>query len=499
MNIAVETAMTKTNTTLAVLGALLGLTLATAQARSLGTLEFEACTLAPAFGQTAIEAQCATLTVPEDRGRPDGRRIELAIAWVPARGDAAPDPVFMLAGGPGQAARDAYPGIARAFDEVRRSRHVILVDQRGTGESKPLFCRDGEGRPAVLEDDAEMSPDALRAFAERCREQLSAEADLRFYGTGEAIDDLDSVRQALGAEAINLVGISYGTRVAQQYAKRYPAHTRAVVLDGVVPNDLVLGGEHARNLESALDMHFARCREDSLCLERFGDPRERLDTLLAIEEGPEVSFRHPTSGESIRETYRRGHLVSVARIFAYAPNAAALLPLTLGEAGAGRFEPLLAQSRLVGETLGEQIHHGMQLSVMCTEDVDELTEDAADEGTVLGTELIALMRAQCAVWPKGARAEDFRTPLSGPVPTLLLSGELDPVTPPRYGDAAVAHLDNGRHLVLKGQGHNTIGIGCMPRLMARFIESADPAALDTACLDSLRAPPPFVAFYGWEP
>ncbi len=469
------------------------------QARTLGNLDFQPCTLAPAFAATAIEAQCASLSVAENRAAPDGRQIDLAIAWLPARGEAEPDPVFMLAGGPGQAARDAFVASARALDEIRKRRHVILVDQRGTGGSHPLVCRDAEGRPAAFDEADPPSEAAMRSFAEQCRDALSEQADLRFYGTGEAIADLDTVRAALAAERINLIGVSYGTRVAQHYARRYPQHTRTVVLDGVVPNDLVLGAEHARNLEAALDMHFERCRSVPECLDRLGDPREHLDTLLAIEEGPDVEYRDPTSGELRRERFARGHLVGVARMFSYAPNTASTLPLTLSEAAAGRYEPLMAQARLIMGSLGEQIHHGMQLSVMCNEDADELVADPADENTVLGNELIGFSRSQCEVWPRGVRDPAFRQPLTGDTPVLLLSGELDPVTPPRYGDAVAKHLNQARHLVLKGQGHAIFATGCLPRLLAQFLDRPDPNALDAGCLDALRAPPPFVAFYGWEP
>lgn len=470
-----------------------------APARSLGSLAFAPCTLAPKFGRVAVEAQCAALKVAENRDEPGGRQIELAIAWIPATGEAEPDPVFMLAGGPGQAARDAYPSVAGAFAEVRKTRHVILVDQRGTGGSNPLVCRDEEGKPAMFDDQADQSPAAIRAFAERCREQLAARADLRRYTTTEAVADLDAVRRALGAERIDLVGGSYGTRVAQQYAKRYPQHIRSAVLDGVVPNGLALGAEHAKNLEAALALHFERCRRDPVCSERLGDPRQQLDALLAIDTGPEVEYRDPSTGELRSEPFRRGHLVAVARLFSYAPNLAALLPLTLSEAAAGRYAPLMAQARLLMGSLGEQIHHGMQLSVLCSEDADELTADPADAGTVLGNELIALTRTQCAAWPLGERPADFREPLRGELPVLLLSGELDPVTPPRYGEEVARTLPNARHLTVRGQGHSTIGVGCMPRLLAQFIEKADARALDAACLDALRAPPPFVAFYGWEP
>src|SRR5690606_28697928 len=197
-----------------------------------GTVEFEPCTLATAGSPTTVAAQCATISVPEDHSNPDGRHIDLALAWVPADADGEPDPVFMLAGGPGQSARDSYPGIAPAFRDVRRKRHVLLLDQRGTGASKPLICRDSEGNANFSEPDVEDGIDVARGFAERCRDALSKDTDLRHYGTLDAIDDLDFVRRAIGAEQVNLLGISYGTRVAQHYAKRYPQQTRSIVLDG---------------------------------------------------------------------------------------------------------------------------------------------------------------------------------------------------------------------------------------------------------------------------
>jgi len=227
-----------------------------APTRKLGRIAFTPCTLAPQFGAASVEAQCGTLSVAENPALPDGRKIALNIAWVPAdeEADVLPDPVFMLAGGPGQAATDSYPQVAAAFNEVLKKRNVILLDQRGTGHSNPLACKDDDNAA-----DADDSADAARRFAERCRALLSKQADLRFYTTTDAIRDLDDVRKAIGAAQVNLVGISYGTRVAQQYAMRYPHSTRTIVLDSVAPNTLYLGNEFAGNLESALDLQFGQC------------------------------------------------------------------------------------------------------------------------------------------------------------------------------------------------------------------------------------------------
>jgi pimeloyl-ACP methyl ester carboxylesterase len=477
------------------------LALSPADARRLGDIDFEPCTLAPKSVPTTVDAQCVTLQVPENHADPQGRQIELALAWVPASGEAEPDPVFMLAGGPGQSARDSYPQIAAAFRDIRRGRHVLLLDQRGTGGSTPLVCRNEAGDAAAMEDVLDASPAAVRRFAERCRDALAPQADLAFYRTADAVADLEHVRALLGIDRVNLLGISYGTRVAQHYAQRYPDRVRSLVLDGVVPNAQVLGSEYARNLEDALALQFAQCGPDSACARQLGDPRTLLDRLAAeLKAAPrQVRFRDATTGEPREEELRFEHLGGVVRLYSYAPVMASMLPLILAETAAGRDELLMAQASMLFSQIGDQINHGMQLSVLCNEDAPLLQADPADEGTVIGVEFVTFIREQCAVWPAGERRADFHAPLAGDMPVLLLSGELDPVTPPRYGDEVLAALPQARHLVLPGQGHNVLPVGCTPKLVARFLDTLDAGALDAGCLDALPRVPPFSGFHGWEP
>jgi pimeloyl-ACP methyl ester carboxylesterase len=481
------------------LAAALG-TIPDAAAARLGSIDFTPCTLEATGLPMSVVAQCGTLEVPEDPAAPDGRRITLALAWIPASGEAQPDPVVMIAGGPGQSALETYPAASAAFADVRKNRHVLLVDQRGTGGSNRLACEDGEAE-GMFADAAAPTVEEAAAVAMRCRDQLSAHADLRLYTTGVAIQDLEAVRLAVGAPSLNLVGISYGTRVAQQYAARYPASTRSLVLDGVAPNDLVLGSEFALRLEDSLRLQFARCSEDATCRGRFGDPRETLARVLAMAEAGQtvVRYRDPVTAEAREETLTRGHVAMLARMYAYQPMVLSTLPLALHEAAEGRPEALMAQARMITGQLGASIVFGMQLSVVCAEDAPELVPDPAAEGTVLGNDFARFTAAQCAVWPAGERAADFRAPLATDVPALLFSGEFDPVTPPSYGERVAASLPNGRHLVLRGQGHNVFGAGCAPTLMARFIETTDAAALDAGCLDQLVYTPPFTGFHGWEP
>ena len=464
-----------------------------------GELEFKPCALSTAR-VTAVEAQCATLAVPENHDDPDGRKIDLAIALVAAQGEAEPDPILMISGGPGQSALESYPMVDNAFADASRSRTVLLVDARGTGRSNPLKCEDEEGRSAVM-DEEDASPKAARAFAERCRDTLAKTSDLRYYATGDHIRDLDLVREKLGIDKLNLYGVSYGTRVAQQYAKRYPQHTRTVTLDSAVPNSLVLGQEHARNLDAALKLQFARCREDAACTSNLGDPAAKLDALrkrLRAGNLAPVRYRDPVSGEWRSDPPAYSHLSTLLRLYAYQPEAASMLPLIVHDASEGHYESLIAQARSIYNDVSDAIMHGMQLSVMCTEDV-ELAPNPADAGTVMGAEFIEFVRAQCDVWPKGERPADFRAPLAGDVPVLVISGEFDPVTPPRYGDEVIQSLPNSRHLILPGQGHSVLGIGCMPKLFAQFVEEADAKPLDDTCLKRLNATAPFAGNYGWEP
>jgi len=470
--------------------------------RMLGSIAFKPCTLAPQLGASNVEAQCGSLPVAENPAQPEGRKIALNIAWIPADedGETAPDPVFMLAGGPGQSATETYPMVAPAFREISKTRHVILVDQRGTGKSNPLNCKETPADDNMPADEGAML-EATRAMTTRCLETLSKKADLRFYTTTDGVRDLDAVRKAIGAEQINLIGISYGTRVAQQYAMRHPQSTRSIVLDSVAPNTIYLGNDFARNLESALDLQFAQCGKTAGCAKALGDPRKRLDSLMATlkADPPMVDYRDASSGEAKRERLLPGHVAGLARMYSYAPVMAAVLPLLLNEGAQGHYAGLMALSEMLSGSMSEQMAFGMQLSVICSEDADGLKRDPDMDDSLLGNMLVSGLAEQCRLWPKGDRPADFHSPLASDVPALLLSGELDPVTPPSYAETVVKHLPNGRALVLHGQGHNVIGAGCMPKLFAQFVETADTRSLDAKCLDTLAYTPPFTSFNGWEP
>ncbi len=474
---------------------------APAHARQLGQLNFEKCEL-PVVGTrptNPLNAECTTLKVPENWDGEGGREIELAIALVPSRSPKPePDPVFMLAGGPGQSARESWRQVAGVFQDVLANRNVILLDQRGTGASNRFNCPEPENLdPNVVDID----PDMAASLAQSCLESVRKTHDARFYSTEDAARDLERVREALGVEQINLVGVSYGTRMGQIYTKRYPTRVRTLLLDSVVPNELALGTEHAINLEDALKAQLARCQADAECGAKFGDPYATLKQLAAeLRERPRTAtMRNPRTFESVEVPLNTGSLAVVARMYMYSGEITALLPVTLQEAREGRFDALLAQASMMSDDLGSQIASGMHWSVLCAEDAAGFQPRPQDDELLLGQDFIVMVTHWCAQWPRRPIPADFHEPMSGDTPTLILSGEFDPVTPPRYGDQVARNLPRGRHLVVPGQGHSVMGRGCGPKLLSEFIKTADAKALDADCLQEQTPAPFFLNFSGSAP
>jgi len=186
-------------------------------------------------------------------------------------------------------------------------------------------------------------------------------------------------------------------------------------------------------------------------------------------------------------------------MFAYTPATAALLPLSIDAAAHGDVGPLLGQAKILSGDLSELMGSGMQYSVICSEDADLLAPRPQDADTILGTHMIDALGAVCSVWPKGTRPADFHQPLKTDKPLLLLAGQYDPVTPPRYADEVAKGLPNARVLLFKGQAHSVMSVGCAPQLVQHFIEKLDPKTLDASCLDRLQPTPIFIDFNGSTP
>jgi pimeloyl-ACP methyl ester carboxylesterase len=466
----------------------------------LGSITLTACDLAQPNSGLSTAAWCSDFPVPENRADPHSRMIKLKLAVLRSRAQvASQDMLVFLAGGPGQAATDSAGTVAATLKPLLAHRHVLLLDQRGTGGPNALDCKEPD--EAAAPGDSTFDAAKLRAAAAVCLHELAGHADPRYYTTTIAAQDLEDVRKALGSPSFDLLGVSYGTRMAQQYLRRFPQAVRSVVLDSVVPNTAVLGEDFARNLDDALKAQFARCTAAPACKKQFGDPDQTLYQLRdALRANPhEVSFRDPQSYQTVKRVLNEDALASVVRMFAYTPATAALLPLSIDAAAHGDVGPLLGQAKILSGELSELMGSGMQYSVICSEDADLLTPRPQDAGTILGTRMIDSLKAVCSVWPKGIRPADFHQPLKTDKPVLLLAGQYDPVTPPRYAETVAKGLPNARVLVLKGQAHSVMAAGCMPQLIQHFVEQLDPKTLDASCLDRLQPTPIFIDFNGSTP
>ena len=434
----------------------------------------------------------------ENRQAASGRKLELFVAVLPARSrNPAADPLFLLAGGPGQGASSTFGPALGAFAELAGERDLVLVDQRGTGRSAPLRC---DTHPDDLEWG--FADDALTRVATECQPTL--DADLSRYTTPVLADDLDDVRGALGYERINLYGGSYGTRLALVYLRRHPAKVRTLVLDGVAPTDMALPLSAARDGQRAFDQLLADCRADPGCAKAYPTLREDFAEVLAsLKPTPRsATVRHPRSGDELTLGIGRTAFASAVHGLLYSTELASLLPYTITRAKAGDFSPLVAQASLLAEEQGRLMSLGLLLSVVCTEDVDRiegLRAEAKLGDTFLGDGMVDDWINACADWPRAQLPGDYAEPTGSDRPVLVLSGDLDPVTPPSWGEAVAKHLTKATHVVVPAVGHGTIAHGCVGDLVADFVKAGSAESLDSSCVDSIRRPPFFVSFAGPVP
>jgi len=460
------------------------------------TLLLEDCRIRAGRGYPGIKARCGTLQRHEDPDNAGSPLLDLFVAVVPALSlEPEADPFVPIAGGPGQASSDFYASFAVAFEKVRRNRDIVLLDQRGTGQSATMDCEADED---IIE--GRFSRAQTIAETEICLGQLPH--DPRFFTTSVAVRDLEALRIALGYSQLNLYGISYGSRVAQHFVRRYPESTRSVILDGVVPPQLALGPGIAVEAQNALEAIFDRCAEDEQCAERFPDLREGFASLRQrLDEQPvTVELPNPVSGKPEEIEFGRQEMSAAVRLLSYHPTTVALLPMLINEAIHENYAPLAAQFMMIAQTMSDAMSIGMHNAVVCTEDApyfagEQVGQDAL-EATYIGPVQLEALEAICSVWPAGVLDDQFKAPLTTEIPVLLLSGAADPVTPPRYAELAAVNLDNARLLTGSRQGHGQAPRGCMPDIIGEFVNAGHAGELEAECFERVHAMPFFLDFSG---
>lgn len=439
------------------------------------------------------EVQCGVLQRALDPTRPTGAKIDIHYVVVPALARRKlPDPVFLLAGGPGQSAISVAPVVMEQMRRLNNRRDLVFVDQRGTGKSAPLMCADD--RTASL---AQQLDEKRRDARQRqCLAELQKlpYGDLRFFTTTLAMQDVDAVRQALGATTVNLIGASYGTRAALEYMRQFGPSVRRSVIDGVAPPDMVLPASVSPDSQAALNALLLACEADAACVRSYPSLRSDWATLLASLPR-EVALTHPLSGDAQRVLLTRDALLESVRGPLYAPALAAALPYAVQQAAGGRFDALLGLSAVLSERGHTRLAEGMHFSVVCAEDAPRLAKAPAS-GADFGHAFAQRYIQTCSYWPRGEVPEAFYSVSASAAPVLVLSGGIDPVTPPHHGARVSKALGpNAKHVVVANAGHGVMSLGCMHEVLFRFINAAEDAAalaLDASCATAIPRPPAFV-------
>ena len=440
------------------------------------------------------EVLCGVLQRALDPAQPSAVKIDIHYVVVPALARRKlPDPVFLLAGGPGQSAISVAPMVVQQMSRLGNRRDLVFVDQRGTGKSAPLMC--AEDRTGSLAQ--QIDPQRRDALLRQCLAQLQKlpYGDLRFFTTALAMQDVDAVRQALGVAQVNLVGASYGTRAALEYMRQFPKAVRRSVIDGVAPPDMMLPTSASGDNQAALEALLAACERDATCRRSY--PTLRADWAALLRRLPQDTVvPHPLTGEPQSVRITREVVLGAVRGPRYVPAMAAALPHAVQQAERGRFEALLGLSTLLGGRGPNRLAEGMHLSVVCAEDQPRPGAPPLVPGADFGQTFADLYHQACAYWPRGEVSPAFYTVPNSQAPVLVLSGGLDPVTPPRHGARVTQALGGkAKHVLVPHAGHGVMNLACMRDVLFRFIDAPDDAsalAVDASCAANIPRPPAFL-------
>ena len=435
--------------------------------------------------------RCIQVSVPLDYAAADADQLLLHVTVAPAfRELAKPDPLFVLAGGPGQAGSDIVYLLERAFKRVRATRDIVFIDQRGTGKSGKLGCD-------LREMDLLNEADQERAFV-ACLTEITA--PLQHYHTANAARDLDEVRKALGYVQVNVWGGSYGTRLGQAYARAFPQSVRSLILDSVASPQQILavwGADAQHSLQAVFD----NCDAAASCKAAF--PTLAADFKLLADNvaagNVQLNFQHPRTTQPLSFTLPYNAFAETIRMMLYSAEMSARIPFLVSEASKGNWKPFIAQMYAQSDWSADTMAVGLTLAVACAEDMPRLTPEisASEAGNSF------LKGLQVKQWPQWCQhikvpVIPYAEPTPLDTPALLLSGALDPVTPPHRAEQAMQSMSTSQHIVAGTVGHGLSHLGCGPRLLREFLDAPE-AKLDGACVNEIPLPPFVINIAGPTP
>ena len=411
------------------------------------------------------------------------------------------EPVFIFSGGPGQGSADMASYYAQDYRKLRWERDIVLVDQRGTGQSNPLHCQrigDPDSAQTYLKD---MFPED---YVKNCRKELEKKANLRYYDSTTAMQDIDDLRAALGYEQINIIGSSYGSYTGIVYMKYFPANVRSAFLTHVAMTNWTYSGSIAPNTEVALERLLSDCAIDPDCSSDYPILRQQIDQVLdQLKQAPASAWIiNPITGHSENVVFAYNNFIHGMRSMLYNTARSKWIPAFVHWASRGNFSPIAEYTANYLYGINRDLTDGMFLCVTCTETIPYINYEEAwalAQGTFMGTYRLEQQQNACNWWVRGEHPPDFHQMYVMDIPTVILSGEIDPVTPPQHGKELAGYLPNSLHVVIPNTAHEfgTIWEGCFDDVVAQFIAQGSVDRLDASCVNQ-HVRPPFVSWRDYE-
>ncbi len=457
-----------------------------------------------AFGQSMKIGDVPFMTIQEDgkpketvRGQVEvfqdnlknkGRKIRLNVEVVPAKDQINKvEPMFIVMGGPGQAATDLISFFSDIFKAINEKSDLVFVDQRGTGKSNPLQLKGTYNKLAdYFKDDFADKTTIQKSF-----DALSKENDLSCYGTLNAIIDLDKVREVMGYKKINLYGTSYGTRVSIAYINKYPNRVRTATLKGLVPYELIIPFDFAEDAQRSLDILIADCKENQNCNTAYPDLAHELETFFKTKFPMSVAFVNPET-KKIDTVWLTKEIVALnMRVLLMSPSTTKNIPFIVTQFNKGNYDPMTTVMLSIKKSYLKGVYDGMTLCVICHEDypaLTRLTKQTKTE-TFLGDYWIYRVTNSCEIWnPK--KREVQKTKISKQnTPVLIISGNRDGATPPKYGEEVLKLFSNGTHVVVNAGSHSFDGMrNCVENIISDFVLSGQTKDLNTNCTTAIKFP-----------
>ena len=464
----------------------------------------------PAFEKTdclfsvpaGLEIECGSLAVPENRANRNSRMIHLQVAIVkPASPHPLPDPVVVLNGGPGNGTLAGIDFWLYVFRPILHDRALILLDGRGVGYSQPsLNCPEVENvwqRNWSQNLSLQVSDQNYVRSLKACHDRLTAEGiDLSGYTTAENVADVRDLRMALGYPKWNLYGGDYGSRLALEVMRQDPAGVRSVILDSAYPPQVDLYGNQADQLERSLTLLFKHCETNADCNRSYPDlPKKFYGLVDGLDAQPGIYRIYDPSASKFHDLYLNGDrwIWAVSQMF-YGTGLTAKLPKRVSTVQGDMFFSFGGDlNRLISREAS--LSEGVYYSIQCAEELPSLTPAASKSANLeFSPRLPGVMSASqmihdCSAWPEDQPASLSRWAVTSDIPTLILAGELDPITPPAWGKLTAATLSRSQLLTFPGFGHGVLGGGpdggeCTIQIMSDFLDHPT-AVVDSSCIQSL--------------